>query len=51
LEEINPNQAKELYKEAIAMYEVDDKEHFASDTYKAAVSFLVKSKLYVIIDY
>jgi hypothetical protein len=46
LEDIDPNRAKELYKESAAMYEVDDKEQFASETYKIALNFLVKMKLY-----
>jgi hypothetical protein len=49
LEDIDPNRAKELYKESAAMYEVDDKEQFANETYKTALNFLVKMKLYFFI--
>jgi hypothetical protein len=46
LEGVDANRAKEIYKEAATMYEVDDKENFANETYKDALNFLIKEKFW-----
>jgi hypothetical protein len=47
LEPENPTKAIKLYKEALSVYESEDKLRFSFDTFRRAFSLAIKSQQYV----